>query len=135
MSYDISLYEAAFLRDALASNLGDLTDPPLLAPEVIAAVEREVIARGFVHVPHDPGFVAFLESEGVTPSRDYVLDNPQISGTLSIFHSSISLTVGYDAERATASVEFMRSLGLHLARTLGLGFFDPQAGDSFFGES
>ncbi|WP_153242590.1 hypothetical protein [Frateuria defendens] len=128
MSYDFSLYDAAFLRRVIADGLGDWTGPPDLEPAVVSGILQLANANGFVATPHDQRFVEFLKSQGVTPSTDYQLETPRVSVMLQIFNGSIGLSVP-TSDRAIASVEFARNFGLQLAQKFGLGFQDPQTGE------
>ena len=129
MSYDISLYEAAFLRKAITEGLGDWTGAPDIDPDTIKQVLKLADSEGFVATPHDPGFIEFMKSQALTPSDDYQLNTPQYLVSLQIFSNSIAISAPYSADRAIASVEFTRGFGLRLARAYDFGFQDHQTGE------
>jgi hypothetical protein len=128
MSYDISLYDRAFLRRALEEGLGDWT----IADEIPPATRDGVVARakeaGFQPgPPPDPSFVEFMRARGLEPSVEYVLDTPEAFAQLSIHDNQIAFTIPY-SDRATAAIELCTRVGRAAAAELGLGLHDPQEG-------
>lgn len=128
MSYDVSLYEPNFLRSAVASSLGDWRAAPALSAEAKDAIIQAAQSEGFVATPQPPGFVEFMRSQGITPSSDLRLTTPQIDLVLQLFENSVVLSVQPSAE-ASVSISFARDFGQRLAKELGLGYYDPQAGE------
>ena len=128
MSYDVSLYEPNFLRSAVASSLGDWRAAPALSAEAKDAIIQAAQSEGFVATPQPPGFVEFMRSQGITPSSDFRLTTPQIDLVLQLFENSVVLAVQPSAE-ASVSISFARDFGQRLAKELGLGYYDPQAGE------
>lgn len=128
MSYDISLYDAAFLRKAVTEGLGDWTDAPEVDPDTIKKALKLAYSEGFVATHHNAGFIEFMKSQGLTPSDDYQLNTPQYLVSLQIFGNSIAISAPY-SDRAIASAEFARDFGLRLARAYDFGFQDHQTGE------
>ncbi|WP_285448371.1 hypothetical protein [Xanthomonas sp. LMC-A-07] len=133
MSYDISLYEPSFLRSAVVSGLGDWTAAPPFSVEVRHAIIDAAEAEGFIASPHPPGFIEFLQAQGVTPSTDYRLATSQYDLLLQVFDSSATLTVQANGN-ASSSIAFGCRFGQRLAKQLRLGYYDPQEGEVSYGE-
>jgi hypothetical protein len=132
MSYEVSLYDRAYLLDALANGLGDWSASPSLRPDAVETVIRTAMSFGFIAVSHPPGFIEYLLAQGVIPSRSYVLNNHQYSAELQIYRGSVVFLVSSDfPEKCNASVELVRKIGSHVAGELDLGFIDPQSGEAF----
>jgi hypothetical protein len=47
MSYDICLYDKAFLRTAIKQDLGDYTDAPPFPRDLIGAIKQRLMSMGY----------------------------------------------------------------------------------------
>jgi len=128
MSYDISLYDREFLKDALATSLGDWTSAPALSPSALASVERSLQDAGFQAVDHPAGFAEFLVSQGVEPSRDYRLEREGLLVTAQVFSSSVVFSMPA-SQKPYESVAYARHLARDVAFGNQLGYYDPQTGE------
>jgi hypothetical protein len=128
MSYDITLYERAFLTSALERSLGDWTTAPMLPDSVRSAIMLAAVDIGFRSVPQDPRFVAFAVSQGQPVADEYVLDTADCLATLMVFRNSVAFTIPPSA-RAMLSIERCSQLARSFAASHQLGCFDPQTGE------
>jgi hypothetical protein len=128
MSYDITLYERAFLTYALERSLGDWTTAPMIPDSVRSAIMSAAVDVGFRNVPQDPHFVAFAAAQGHLVAPEYVLDTADYLATLMVFPNSVAFTIPSSA-RARLSIERCSQLARSFAASHQLGCFDPQIGE------
>jgi hypothetical protein len=129
MSYDISLYDRAFLKRALDSNLGDWTRADPIPQDAKRAIIEAARSAGFVLVPLDAAFAAFVREQGSEPGQEFLLDNSSLLAQLTIHLGQVAFTIPY-SPRAEASIAACRDLARRLASETGLAFYDPQEGES-----
>jgi hypothetical protein len=116
MSYDIGLYNKAFLREAIAQDLGDWRGAPSFAPEVVAGVKSRLIALGY-SVEGESKFCV-----------EFTYPNELWGLQASVFSGEIAFTAPYwdDSEAAIAlAKEHARAI----AREFDLGLIDRQDGE------
>ena len=129
MSYDIDIYQRDFFRAALESGCGDWTNAT-----VIPEADREFLIDlcrkvGFVPEEHDPGFVAFLQQEGVVPSQGYRLRTSEFDAEFSVFPNSMSFSI-HHSSKSLASITLCLSLARQASNIPSLAYRDPQSGES-----
>ena len=129
MSYDIAVYERAFLLRALAENLGDWTGAPRLPQEALERVVELASEAGFEAVPIDPAFREFSREQGLEPGQEFNLDTTSHLAQLTVFPAEIAFTVPY-APRGAASITLCSSIARTVAREHSLGYYDPQTGEA-----
>ena len=129
MSYDIALYNRDFLKRSIDEQSGDWTNEDPISSEVVESVTAACVAAGFRAELHPRGFIEFLHSKGVTPSRDFTLLTSTISVRMSIFSGSISFVVEASPV-ATSSIEYCSNFARKLTADFNLGYYDGQSGEA-----
>ena len=116
MSYDIGLYDKAFLRRAIEEDLGDYTVAPRLPSAVIASIRDRLLSLGYT-----------IESEGVN-CTEFIHPNDSWALQVAVFKTEIAFSVPYwdDAENAIAKAKSHARL---LAQEFDLGLTDQQDGE------
>jgi len=114
MSYDISLYDKAFLHRALSTGLGDWTNADPIPEAAAAALIEAAQAVGF-------------QPDG--PATSFTLDTNGYLAQLSIHRGELAFTIPY-SERGEATIALCTQIGKDVAATHGPAFWDPQADDS-----
>ena len=116
MSYDIYLYEKAFLKRALEQNLDDWTNADLISEEKKGRIRQSLKAKGYRIVGEKP------------TSQEYRHPNKNWAITVSIYTGEIAITIPYwkDAENA---VHVALVDAKEFADVAQLALYDPQADD------
>lgn len=128
MSYNIDLYNRAFLERSIAEQSGDWTNADPISTELVEAIADACVVAGFKAELHPPGFVEFLSHQGVTPSQDFSLLTSTMCAQMSIFPGSISFVVEASPV-ALASIEYCSNIARKLAADFNLGYYDGQSGE------
>lgn len=128
MTYDITLYEPAFLTSALEQRLGDWTKAPEIPANVRTTIAAESVRMGFKVVPQDPRFVAFSAAQGHTVAEEYILDIADCLATLMLFTNSVTFAIPPSA-RAMSSIARCTQLARGFASAFQLGCYDQQRGE------
>ena len=123
MSYEVLLLERDYLRRSLASGARQWGLAPPLSKEIHDAIFHSAKAEGFVEVPRTAPIGTRLQ-----------LDTSLLSVELQLFVSLAIFSV-QPSTTASASIAFTRDFSRRLASELGLGFFNPDTGDSWLGEA
>lgn len=131
MSYDISLFDRAFLKRAIETSLGDWTGADAIADEVKDLLISRAVAQGFGPVPTNEELAAFVREQGAEPGREFEIDTPSFLAQLAVYPGQIAFTIPYSA-RAAASIELCARIARELAAKHGLGYHDPQEGVANF---
>lgn len=117
MSYDIGLYNKAFLARVLAENIDDWTTADPFPPGAIDVARRILAAKGYT-----------LECDD-EESQEYLHPAEELAIQVGVFPNEITFSVPYsdDAEEAIA----VALADAHeIAQAADLGIHDPQIGDS-----
>jgi hypothetical protein len=130
MSYDIGLYDRAFLRRALTSGLGDWRNADPIPETAARALVVAAEAAGFKPIG-DPGHLAFLREQGKQPV-DFIIDTGEYLAKLNIHRGELAFTIPYGSGRTRATIALCTSIGKAVAAEQGLAFRDPQSGETAF---
>jgi hypothetical protein len=116
MSYDIGLYDKAFLKRAIAEDLGDYTIATPLSSKTIASVKERLLTLGYS-----------VESDGVN-CTEFIHPNSAWALQVAVFKTEIAFSVPYwdDADAAIAQAKRHARL---LAQEFDLGLTDRQDGE------
>jgi hypothetical protein len=113
MSYDISLYEEAFLKRAFEQNLGDWTNADPISEEKKNRIRQLLVAKGY-------SYAGGRVEEYFHPNEIWAI-------TVAIYSGEIAITIPYwkDAENA---IETALTDAQDLANASQLMLYDPQMG-------
>lgn len=116
MSYDIGLYDRAFLKKAIDENLGDYRIAPPFPPEVLSAIKERLINMGYL-----------VESDG-DHCTEYIHSNNAWGLQVTLFRTEIAFSIPYwdDADSAVAHA---KADARNLADEFCLGLTDQQDGE------
>lgn len=127
MSYDLLLYQREFLHGALETSLGDWTKAPPIDDSALHNSIALLESHGFIHAPIDPKLEAFMVSQGHMPGRELNLDTPAHLAQFTVFPNSMAFSIPA-SPRSAASIDVCLNFARMVAKTFGLGLFDPQTG-------
>jgi hypothetical protein len=115
MSYDICLYEEAFLKRAFEQNLGDWTNADPISEEKKSRIRQLLVTKGY--------------KGGSGRVEEYFHPNENWAITVSIYTGEIAITIPYwkDADKA---IEAALTDAQDLANASQLMLYDPQTGGS-----
>jgi hypothetical protein len=128
MSYDINIYQGAFLRRALSENLGDWTGAPDIDNGTRVRFGEALRAQGFRETPHEPKFLTFAAAKGFSVSHDFVRDDDEILATASVFSNSLTFSIPM-SPRSGKSIEQCLNITRELVAFGELCSYDPQTGE------
>lgn len=116
MSYDIYLYEKAFLKHALEQNLGDWTNADPISEEKKGRIRQLLADKDYKLVGEKP------------ESQEYLHPNEDWAITVSIYTGEIAISLPYVKDAANA-VAAASTDAKKLADVAQLTLYDPQVGD------
>jgi hypothetical protein len=125
MSYDISLYDREFLKNALETGLGDWTNAPAIPREAAESLIALALSVGFIEDD--------IRQHGSTPDREFTIDTATCLAQLNVFSGELAFSIPY-SDRADESIGLCARLAKTVARVHKLGYNDPQSDDDIFQE-
>src|SRR5438132_801787 len=116
MSYDIYLYEEAFLERAFEQNLDDWTNADPISEEKKGRIRQRLADKGYKLVGERP------------KSQEYLHPNEDWAITVSIYTGEIAISIPYWKDASNA-VDAALTDAKELADVAQLTLYDPQVGD------
>ena len=116
MSYDIELYQPAFLKRAIEQNLGDWTNADPISERSLSLIRDRLLSKGY-RVDY--------ESDGCC---EFVHPNSNWGLQVAVFKGEVAFAIAY-WEEADMAIEVARSDAKELAKLACLGYYDRQTGE------
>lgn len=116
MSYDIGLYDRAFLRKAIDEDLGDYRVAPPFSPDMIAEIKSRLLNMGYL-----------IEADN-DHCTEYIHPNGAWGLQVTVFKTEITFSVPY-WDDADAAVAHAKADARRLADEFCLGLTDQQNGE------
>jgi len=116
MSYDIQLYQSAFLKRAIENDLGDWSDADPISEFSLSVVCDWLLEKGYI-----------IEHEG-QGCREFVHPNSEWGLQVSVFKGEVAFTIPLWDE-AEEAINIAQRDAKELATLAGLGYYDSQTGE------